>query len=137
MMNLTLNGEMDRPSVALLTTGHVCIDICQGAVPAMLPFLLVARHLSYTEAAGLVLATNIASSVVQPLFGHLADRVPAPWLIPAGLFMGGIGVGLAGLAPSYWLIALSLVFSGIGIAAFHTEAASLMNAAAGKKRATG
>ncbi|HLZ55741.1 MAG TPA: MFS transporter [Ktedonosporobacter sp.] len=137
MINLTVKKDIDRPSVALITSGHIWIDVCQGAVPAMLPFLLIARHLSYTEAAGLVLATNIASSVVQPLFGYLADRVSAPWLMPAGLFMGGIGLGLAGLAPTYWLIALSLVFSGIGIAAFHTEAASLMNTAAGSRRATG
>lgn len=130
-------AAMDRRSISLLTLGHVCIDICQGAVPAFLPFLIVERHLSYTAAAGLVLAANLVSSVVQPLFGQLADHHPAPWLLPAGLLVGGTGLALAGLAPTYWLIALAIALSGIGVAAFHPAAARLMNTAAGSKRATG
>lgn len=128
---------MDRRSVTLLSAGHLCIDLCQGAVPAMLPFLLIERHLSYTAAAGLILATNLASSVIQPLFGRFTDRLSAPWLMPAGLLIAGVGLALASFAPSYWLIALSLAFSGIGVAAFHPEAARLMNVASGRKRATG
>ncbi|MBA2284503.1 MAG: MFS transporter [Ktedonobacteraceae bacterium] len=128
---------MDRRAVGVLSTGHLCIDLCQGAIPAFLPFLLIERHLSYMAAAGLVLAANMASSVVQPIFGHLADRYSTPWLMPAGLVVAGAGLALAGFAPSYLLIALSVALSGIGIAAFHPEAARLMNAVAGKKRATG
>jgi MFS transporter, FSR family, fosmidomycin resistance protein len=136
-MRLNPQETMDRRGVTLLSAGHLCIDLCQGAVPAMLPFLLIERHLSYAAAAGLVLATNLASSVVQPLFGQFTDRISAPWLMPTGLVIAGIGLALAGFAPSYWLIALSLALSGIGVAAFHPEAARLMNAAAGRKRATG
>lgn len=136
-MDLSLKNTMDRPSVAVLTAGHLCVDLCQGAVPAVLPFLVVERHLSYTAAAGLVLAANIASSVVQPLFGQFADRFSALWLMPAGLLVAGTGFALAGLAPNYWLIALALALSGIGVAAFHPEAARLMHAAAGRRRATG
>ncbi len=127
---------MDRSSVAALSVGHVCIDLCQGAIPALLPFLLIQRHLSYTSAGSLVLATNLASSVIQPLFGRFADRFSAPWLMPAGLILAGIGLALAGFAPNYWLIVLSLALTGIGIAAFHPEAARLMNVVAGPKKAT-
>jgi MFS transporter, FSR family, fosmidomycin resistance protein len=128
---------MDRPSVAMLSAGHLCIDLCQGAVPALLPFLLIQRHLSYTAAAGLVLATSIASSVIQPVFGRFSDRFSAPWLMPAGLLMAGVGLALASFAPTYWLIAFSVAFAGVGVAAFHPEAARLMYGAAGKERATG
>ncbi len=136
-MNQTMKAAMDRPSVAILSTGHLCSDLCQGAVPALLPFLVVERHLSLTAAAGLVLATNLASSVIQPLFGRFADRFSAPWLMPAGLLVAGMGLAFAGFVSSYWLIALALAFSGIGIAAFHPEAARLMHTVAGRNRATG
>ncbi|MDQ2902853.1 MAG: MFS transporter [Chloroflexota bacterium] len=136
-MSLNAGEAMDRRAVGVLSAGHLCIDLCQGAIPAFLPFLLIERHLSYTAAAGLVLAANMASSVVQPVFGHLADRYSTPWLMPLGLVVAGTGLALAGFAPSYLLIALSVALSGIGIAAFHPEAARLMNAVAGKKRATG
>lgn len=137
MMNQMMKGAMDRPSVAILSTGHLCSDLCQGAVPAMLPFLIAERHFSFTAAAGLVLATNLASSVIQPLFGRFADRFSAPWLMPVGLLVAGIGLACAGFASSYWLIALSVAISGVGIAAFHPEAARLMHTVAGRNKATG
>lgn len=135
-MSQCVPGVLDRRSVAILSTGHCCIDLCQGAVPAMLPFFVTQRHLSYAAAGGLVLATTLASSIIQPIFGRFSDRFPAPWLMPAGLLIAATGVGLAGLAPNYWLIALSLALSGVGVAAFHPEAARTTNLTAGKNKAT-
>jgi FSR family fosmidomycin resistance protein-like MFS transporter len=127
---------IDRRSLAVLSSGHLCIDLCQGAVPAFLPFLVAERHLTYAAAAGLVLATNIASSVVQPLFGQFADRFSVLWLMPVGLLLGGAGLALTGLVPGYWDLVFALMLCGIGIAAFHPEASRLVNAIAQKRRAT-
>jgi FSR family fosmidomycin resistance protein-like MFS transporter len=74
--------------------------------------------------------------VLQPLFGLLADRRGAPWLVPSGLFVAGAGVAAAGLAPTYPLAFLSVAVSGVGVAAFHPEAARQVYAASGAKRAT-
>src|SRR6266567_4714120 len=120
----------------LLAVGHACIDLCQGAIPALLPTLLIQRHLSYTAAAGLIFAANVVSSVIQPLFGHIADRLRIPWLMPAGLFIAGSGLALSSLFSQYWLIALCMGISGIGIAVFHPEAARLVHELAGKQKAT-
>lgn len=129
-------SSMDRRCVSVLASGHLCIDLCQGAVPALLPFLITERHLSYAAAASLVLATSLASSVIQPVFGSLADRFAAPWFMPVGLLIAGIGLSGAGLADNFWLIVLSMMVSGIGVAVFHPEAARWMNLVAGQKRAT-
>jgi FSR family fosmidomycin resistance protein-like MFS transporter len=126
-----------RKPLALLSSGHGCIDLCQGAIPALLPTLMVQRHLTYTAAAGLIFAANITSSIIQPAFGHYADRVRASWLMPLGLLLAGMGLACASIAGSYWLIALCVGLSGIGIATFHPEAARLMNEVAGKQKATG
>jgi FSR family fosmidomycin resistance protein-like MFS transporter len=67
--------------VGLLSLGHLAADINQGAVPALLPFFISEYHLSYKAAAGIVFATSVASSVVQPLLGHFADRLSKPWLM--------------------------------------------------------
>lgn len=128
--------DMDRRSVSVLAAGHFCIDVCQGAVPAFLPFLVAERHFSYAAAASLVLATSLASSVIQPLFGSLADRFAAPWLMPAGLMVAGIGLAAAGFATDFWQIVLAMMVSGVGVATFHPEAARWMNLVAGQRRAT-
>ena len=129
-------SDMDRRSVSVLAAGHLCIDLCQGAVPAFLPFLIAERHFSYAAAAGLVLATSLASSVIQPLFGSLADRFAAPWFMPVGLLVAGLGLTGAGLATGFWQTALAMMVSGIGVATFHPEAARWMNLVAGERRAT-
>jgi FSR family fosmidomycin resistance protein-like MFS transporter len=122
--------------VGILSAGHIATDINQGALPAMLPFFIVAYDLSYTAAAVIVFAVNMSSSVVQPLFGLAADRISKPWLLPGGLLLAGSGLALTGLFHDYQSILLLGVISGIGIAAYHPEAARLVNFAAGDKKAT-
>jgi FSR family fosmidomycin resistance protein-like MFS transporter len=102
----------------------------------MLPFLIPAYDLSYAAAATLVFAGNIASTVVQPLFGYFADRVSNPFLMPMGLLVAGVGLALVGISSDYRMIVLAAMSSGIGIAAFHPEGARLVNYLAGDKKAT-
>ena len=128
---------MDRLALGLLSAGHFGVDLSQGAVPAMLPFFVRERHLSYTAAAGLVLAQTISSSVLQPFFGELTDRRPASWLMPAGVAVAGLGLIAAALLPTYGLIWLAIAVSGIGVAAYHPEGARYTNYASGDRRATG
>ena len=128
---------MDRRAIAILSFGHLADDMTVGALPAMLPYFIAAHDLTYTAAAGLMMAVTITSSFVQPLLGQLSDRRPSPWLMPVGMLAAGGGLALAALAPSYWLIWLALGLSGIGVAAFHPEAARYASRAAGPRRATG
>jgi FSR family fosmidomycin resistance protein-like MFS transporter len=120
--------------IGLLTTGHFVTDINQGALPALLPFLIAKHGLSYTAAATLILAATVSSSVIQPAFGLYADKVSALWILPFGIFLAGLGLAVAGIVPSYWQILICVALSGIGVAAFHPEAAKIANLAAGEKR---
>ena len=121
----------------VLAAGHMCVDFCQGAVPALLPFMIRDRGYSYAAVAALVLASSIGSSLIQPLFGLRSDRTSAPWLMPVGVLVGGIGIGLAGIAPSYALTFAAVLVSGVGVAAFHPEGARYANHVSGARRATG
>ena len=125
-----------RTAIALLAAGHLFTDINQGAMPALLPFLVGEYHLSYQQAAGLVFAATVLSSVMQPLFGQYSDRFSAAWLMPAGILLAGLALALVGVARDYWLMAAVLMLSGLGVAAFHPEAARSMNAAAGQHKST-
>ncbi len=127
---------MRRRAIALLAAAHLFDDLNQGVVPALLPFFIAERRYTIAAAGGLVLAATLTSSVLQPLFGLLADRRGAPWLVPSGLFVAGAGVAAAGLAPTYPLAFLSVAVSGVGVAAFHPEAARQVYAASGARRAT-
>ena len=122
--------------IGLLSTGHMVTDINQGALPAMLPFFMSAFDFSYAAVAGIIFAANMTSSIVQPVFGHLADRFSKPWLLSVGLMLAGGGAGLAGIVPGYgWILCMAIV-SGIGIAAYHPEAARWVHFAAGTRKGT-
>lgn len=123
--------------MAVLSTGHLFTDVSQGAVPALLPFFIAQRHLSYVAASGLVLAATVASSIVQPLFGHFSDRRSLPWLMPLGVALGGVGIALTGIAPSYALTFLAVVIGGLGVAAFHPEGSRFAHYVSGARRASG
>jgi FSR family fosmidomycin resistance protein-like MFS transporter len=127
---------MANRTVVLLSLGHLVTDINQGALPALLPFLIVEYHLTYAAAGFLIFACNIASTVVQPLFGHLADRRSSPWLLPAGIVAAGAGLAVTGLVPGYAWILPAAMISGVGVAAFHPQGARLVNRVAGDRKAT-
>jgi FSR family fosmidomycin resistance protein-like MFS transporter len=121
----------------VLSFGHMCTDIVQGALPALLPFLKDRFSLSYAVTGSLLMAAHLTSSVIQPLFGYATDRKPFPVLLPLGLAISGIGVALLPFSPSFpWLVGF-VMFTGLGTAAFHPEGFKATACIASEKRATG
>lgn len=127
---------MDKKSVLLLSMGHLACDSASGAIPALLTFCVAHLGYTYEMAAGLTFAGCILSTVAQPLFGLLSDRLTKSWLIPAGILISGISLGLTGLFSSYWMIFLLIMISGIGGSIFHPEAARLVNQVSGPGKGT-
>ena len=103
---------MEYQTIAFTLLGHLVTNISQGALPALLPFLIVAYHLSYTEAAFIIFSANIASSIVQPVFGYLADRFSIPWLMSVGVLLAGTGLAATGLVSRYPLLLVAAMVSG-------------------------
>ena len=132
-----MRAEIDKRAMAALSAGHLAVDFAGGALPALLPFLVEEFDLSYTLAAALMLASALAGSIVQPVFGLWSDRRGALWLLPAGVAIGGIGIALAAASPRYWLVVLFVVLSGLGTAAYHPEGSKFAAYASGARRASG
>jgi FSR family fosmidomycin resistance protein-like MFS transporter len=132
-----VRSEIDKRAMAALSSGHLATDFANGALPALLPFFVAKWDLSYTLAGLVILGWSFSSSVVQPLFGLFSDRRGALWLLPAGLALGGAGVGLAAAAPGYWVMLALVVASGLGTAAYHPEGSKLAAYVSGRRRASG
>ncbi|MDT7633288.1 MAG: transporter, family, fosmidomycin resistance protein [Pseudonocardiales bacterium] len=121
----------DRGPAVLLAIGHGSVDVYQGIVPVLVPFLVAERHYDYVAVSGFVLAATVLSSVVQPLFGLLTDRWAMRWLIPVSMLVTGLGVALLGVSGSYWLSLTAIALSGVGVAAYHPEGARLARSVTG------
>lgn len=127
----------DRRYSYLMMIAHLCDDLNQGALVAVIPFLVLHNGYSYAEVTALLLASNAASAIIQPLFGWLGDKKPRPWLMAAGIFLAGIGMAGVGVLPNYPLIMASAMLSGIDVAMFHPEGGRLGNLTAGEQKGKG
>src|SRR5512135_2570323 len=92
----------------LLSVGHCVVDIYQGALPAVLPFLKDELGLTYTVAGVILIMASITSSVLQPVFGFLSDKKEKAFLLPAGVLAAGVGFAFLSV-PSSFLPVLLLV----------------------------
>ncbi|MGE5691479.1 MAG: MFS transporter [Pseudomonadota bacterium] len=128
---------LNTRALATLSGGHLATDFASGSVPALLPFLVDEFDLSYAAAGAVMLVWAIASSVVQPLFGLWSDRRGAIWLLPGGLVLAGVGIGLTPVAGTYVLVLACVAVSGLGTAAYHPEGSKFAAYASGDRRASG
>ena len=117
----------------LLALSHLITDLSQGALPMLLPSLKTALDLSYTQIGVIVLVQNVTSSIIQPIFGVITDKVSLPWLLPVSVFLSGLGMAITGFMPSYAFLLLSVVLCGLGVAGFHPQASKSVHFVSSEK----
>jgi MFS family permease len=73
---------------------------------------------SNTKAGWLAACTQMPS-ILQPFFGHLADRLVLRWVVMLAPAVTATGMSLVGWAPGYLGLVLLLIVVGLSSAAFH------------------
>src|SRR5215510_10200773 len=114
-----------HPTVLLLASTHFLVDAYGNIYPPLLPLLIPRLGLSLAAAGALQMCFQMANSVAQLGFGHVADRWRPRLLIVAGPIVAVVILSLIGLSRNVWTLGLVLVFGGLGGAAFHPPAAAL------------
>lgn len=113
------------------------VDIYQGALPAILPFIKDNLGLSYTLAGVVLIASNVTSSIIQPLFGLLSDKKDKAFLLPLGAALAGTGFCLLPLLDNFAYVLALVLLSGLGVASYHPEGFKTARFFTGEKMATG
>ncbi len=110
--------------LVLFSLGHFCVDLYSGALGALQPLLVKRFGLSLAQAGILGGVLVFSSSVTQPAYGYLSDRIRTRLFAALGPAIAGVFISALGLAPGYeWLLAMVLL-GGIGVAMFHPQASS-------------
>ena len=123
-----------HPTILLMAAAHLMADGYGNIYAPMLPILIPRLKLSLAAAGTLTMLFQIAASVAQVGFGHLADRWRPRTLIRVGPVVSVVILSLIGLASSRETLALILVVGGLGAAAFHPPAAALAHRLGGDRR---
>jgi FSR family fosmidomycin resistance protein-like MFS transporter len=128
---------MEKIPLLLMFSGHVWVDASQGILPVALIKLKESFALTYFQVGVVTAVLNFTSSVIQPLFGFVADRYRLGWFVPWGIVWTALSMGLLGWAPSYALILLLVGFAGLGTAAFHPRAMMAVSHVSGARKGFG
>jgi FSR family fosmidomycin resistance protein-like MFS transporter len=116
-----------HPTVLLLASTHFLVDGYGNIYPPLLPLLIPQLGLSLATAGVLQMCFQMANSVAQLGFGHIADRWRPRVLVLVGPFCAVALLSLIGLARNIWMLAAVLIVGGLGGAAFHPPAAAMVH----------
>ena len=129
----TVLSEQESPSEArfragailTLSLGHGTADFYPGFLASVLPYLITKLSLSLTVAGSLVSLESMATSLIQPVLGYIADtRQPRPWAA-WGVAMAAVLLSLVGLAPNVPALAALIILGGLGVALYHPQGAAM------------
>ena len=121
-------------TVLLLAGTHFLVDGFTNIYAPLLPLLIPHLNLSLAAAGTLQMCFQVANSVAQLGFGHLADRWRPRTLLLAGPILTVVVLSLLGLATTPFMLGAVLVVGGLGAAAFHPPAAALVHRLGGPRQ---
>ena len=117
-----------------MASAHFMVDGYGNIYAPLLPLLIPKLNLSLAAAGALTMLFQIAASVAQVGFGHIADRWRPRLLVMIGPVVAVTVLSFVGVAPNIPVLAAILIVGGLGGAAFHPPAAALAHRLGGDHR---
>jgi len=123
-----------HPTILLMACAHMMVDGYGNIYAPLLPLLIPRLDLSLAAAGTLTMLFQMAASVAQVGFGHLADRWRPRVLVMLGPLVAVSVLSFVGLSSSTGMLAAILIAGGLGTAAFHPPAAALAHRLGGDRQ---
>ncbi len=109
----------------LLCLGHFAIDLSSSALSGLQPVLRDRFGITLTQAGVLGGVFVFSASLLQPLYGWLADRFRSRVFTVLSPLLASSAIALLRFAPGYFSIMALVFLAGVGIAAFHPQGTAL------------
>jgi len=116
--------------------GHFFNDMYVGFLAPLLPLIMDRLGISLTLAAALASVLSVSTSLAQPAFAFLGDKVRRPFMAVFGPLITALFFCAIGLAHSYSMLIVVILLGGIGTAAFHPQAAAFVGKSSGRHSGT-
>ncbi len=106
-------------SIAL---SHLLIDMLNGQRSILLAYLSVPLGLTNTALGAISTVYSLAAALAQVIFGYVADKLGARWVVAGGVIWMAAFFSLALVTPGYAAVVL-LIVGSMGSGAFHSGGA--------------
>jgi FSR family fosmidomycin resistance protein-like MFS transporter len=130
------DGPFQTERVATISGAHAVHDTYTSFLPPLLPLFIETLSLTITQ-AGFLTVFMQAPSLLQPMIGHLADRVSLRYFVILAPGVTATAMSLLGIAPSYAVLAVLLVIAGLSSASLHSVAPVMSGRLSGKNLGRG
>jgi FSR family fosmidomycin resistance protein-like MFS transporter len=130
------DGPFQTERVVTISAAHAVHDTYTSFLPPLLPVFIETLSLTITQ-AGFLTVFMQAPSLLQPMIGHLADRVSLRYFVILAPGVTATAMSLLGIAPSYVVLALLLLVAGISSATMHSVAPVMAGRLSGKNLGRG
>jgi len=117
----------DKKAIFGLSAGHFTVDLYASALIPLYPFLTSKLGITLSLISLILACGHLFSSMMQPVFGFIADKMRHRTFMVWGLIMGAVFIPLTAVADSAWLMATCLLIGMCGNALFHPQVTSLVN----------
>lgn len=129
-------ADFQFKEVLTIASGHFVHDSFSAFVAPLLPLIREKLATDYAATGGLTIFMQIPS-LLQPLMGHIADKISLRYFIILAPAVTATLCGLLGSANNYALLALLLFVAGVSVAAFHAPAPAMIGRISGDRVGTG
>ena len=106
---------------AALAVAHFVLDAYATGYAPLLAVLRDHLGLSLTQVGWCAAVMAFSSSLMQPLYGFLSDRLRSRYVIAFAPAITGLGLGALAWVDSFSAALMLFFIVGIGIAAFHPQ----------------
>ena len=122
--------------ICAVAVAHLLNDLIQATLPAIYPVLKHNFALNFAQVGLISLVYQITASLLQPWIGLYTDKHPKPYLLPLGMIVTLLGIGLLAIAPSFYVLLIAAALIGVGSSTFHPEASRVARMASGGRFGT-
>jgi FSR family fosmidomycin resistance protein-like MFS transporter len=137
MSDETKNGDgFQTGPVASITLAHATNDAYMSFLAPLLPTLIAKLTLSKTQ-AGLLAFLQSSPSLLQPLIGHLADRVGLRYCVILAPAVVATLMSLLGVSSHYLGLVLLVMVAGLSSASLHAVAPAITGRLSGRELGRG
>ena len=123
-------GKFRTGSVVVISFAHLVHDVYSSFLAPLLPLLIEKFSIGYTV-AGLFSILQRLPSLLNPLFGVIAERLSPRRLLVGATLVTTISMSLLGAAPGVLVLSGLLLVMGISSSVFHVPAPVMIRRASG------
>ena len=124
-------GGFQTGRVVSLASAHGIHDTYSSFLAPLLPVMIERLSILKVEAGAFLIFQQLPS-ILQPVIGHLADRLNFKRLVLLAPAVTATAMSLFAISKTYWMAAILLIISGLASATLHAVAPAIISRFSGR-----